>query len=421
MKMTSSNHLYLFFLFYLLLTLVGSFMVTEEKKKLSSLCPELLLFESVAFLEGMTFQLECQCKSKETKSVVWFYKKTVKTDVTLTQIYEEYAEANVDTTSELAIDSKVAVQGSDLLIYKAEEQDSGLYACGSGNGEFFYGYDVDIQDTENLYVAFQQQHGRPQQDLVTASFTAFTIFWEWSKCDRCDVTGEQRRLGLCYVRSEHLYWRFLLTDREIAPCGSDAVPETIQEELSDRRPEIFIRSCETPCYVKKTGFFGKFQNMWRSLVKLINYLPFINKVPINTVKHPLGSRLTLQCPGAKPGDAVAWDKGKKGLYRSEYLIGQKRAERVFIDHGNHLNFRFVTFSDKDTYYCWVEGKLKCGIKLQIETDPSIKRKITDPDSIKAIATIGISFVFFFLIFIIVHCVKCQRPECLPCIFQDVEM
>ncbi|KAG8566628.1 hypothetical protein GDO81_013324 [Engystomops pustulosus] len=382
-------------------------------------CPAFLLFDTAAYLSDMTIELPCHCKPETEKSVVWYYqrnmgnKKTrVLTDFNGTV---QLDVSNVRGKSDILF--RFSIRMFSLIVFKAQIEDSGNYMCGSQDGHFFYGYNVDIQDSKKAYVAFRDQQGHPQPDLTSKYFVSFTTFWEWTVCDRCDVRGEQRRIGLCYVNSSYLNPRFRSKQIDVTSCGSEAVPSKFRKKLSTRRPEIIVRSCTSPCHKAKKGILGAVTTLYHNIMKLKDYIPFISKVPTQLHTHPIGSKLNIACPGAKPEHAVAWDRDKDRLYRTEYIIGINKSMRVYIDHGNHLNFRSVQYNDRGIYYCWLEGKMKAGFKLAVQKNPVRRRHFEDPESVFAMKTIGICFVIFALIFILIHCMKCcclNLNHLLPC-------
>lgn len=382
------------------ITIVNAYVLAEkEQTNEKLLCPSIPIYESVAYGTDMTIELPCKCRPDTNTHVYWFYKQSVNSVATQMLTPD-------GTQKSLHVESKIITKMYNVIIHKARVKDSGIYLCGNGDGAFFWGYDLDVQDTSNAYVAFQEHHQDPQPDLQTEHLTAFTAFWNWQKCDRCDAPGEQRKIGFCYVSSAYLEPRYMLSQSSVVPCGSHGIPDNLRKEISNRRPEIFIRSCNVPCHTRVPGLKGTVHYFLHKLSKITKFIPFFSKAPTKKHTHTLGSSLTLACPGAKPGDAVAWDKTNKHYYKSDHLIGQKKATRIFIDHGNNLNFRFVRYSDEATYYCWLQGKLKAGIKLTLQADPTEKRKFSDADSIRALRYIGVSFAIFLFIFLIVHCLKC---------------
>ncbi|KAM5191465.1 Ig-like V-type domain-containing protein FAM187A [Mantella aurantiaca] len=374
------------------ITAVSSFVGTKEEMIYNkALCPAIPNFDTVAYLSDMNIELPCQCRIDKKIPIVWYYKKSANSLKTRMLTSSE--------KSSLHFESKITIKMNSIIIHKIQVEDSGLYICGSSDGEFLWGYDVDVQDVEGAYVAFQDNHQFRQPYITTKHLTAFTAFLEWEHCDRCDMRGEQRQIGLCYIKSTYLDPRYEVTESGIASCGSGAVPPILQVELADRRPEIYFRSCEIPCYQKENGVIGTIKNWLHSLSKLKGYIPWLPKAPIEKHVHYLGNSLTLTCPGAKGEDAVAWDKDSRRLYKADYLIEQVKTKKMFIDYGNNLNFKSVSFSDQAIYYCWVQGKIKAGIQLVVQADPTENRKLHDADSILAMRYIGISFGIFTLIFI----------------------
>lgn len=395
--------------FLLHLTPASSYVIVERDDIFrSAQCPAFILFENAAYLSDMTLELPCRCKPEITRAVVWYYQKNtgakkirVLTDFNGTvQLDSENVHSGFD------IVLRFSIRMFSLIVFRAQMEDSGNYMCGSQDGHFFYGYNVDIQDSKNVYVAFEDRHGHLQQDLISKYFVSFTIFWQWSMCDRCGVRGEQRRIGLCYVNSTYLNTRFYTTQHHVSSCGSEAVPSKFKKLLSFRKPEIIVRSCMATCHKPLMGSPGNLSTLMHDIMKLKDYIPWLPKVPTQFHTHPLGSRLSIACPGAKPDHAVAWDKNDDRLYRTEYLIGINKSMRVFIDHGNHLNFRFVQFNDEGVYYCWLQGKMKAGFRLAVQSDPVKKRRFSDSESIFAMKIIGMSYVFFTILFILGHCSKC---------------
>ncbi|XP_018431494.1 PREDICTED: Ig-like V-type domain-containing protein FAM187A [Nanorana parkeri] len=405
----------LFILFCWQIPTAGGFVISEEEIKYSKVsCPAIPSFDTVAYATDMNIELPCLCMPDTKTPVIWYYKDTLRS---LNTKLLTTPAGKADDYVSLHLESKIITRFYSLIVQKARVKDSGLYICGSSDGQFYWGYDVDIQDFSNAYVEFEDHHQHPQPNLVSDQLTAFTSFWEWSQCDRCDVRGEQQKVGLCYVSSTYLDLRYRLTETGVASCGSDAVPPNLKEQISWRRPEIFFRNCETPCHNRKAGVLGTIKYWLHKLNKIKDYIPWLPKAPTEQHTHTLGSSLTLACPGAKPQDAVSWDKGNINLYKSDYFIGQEMAKRIYIDHGNNLNFRYVTFNDKATYYCWLKGQLQAGIKLLITTDPIHQRKFTDAESYLALKIIAYSFCIFISIFVVVHCVKCfvYNFRCFPCI------
>uniref|UniRef100_A0A8C5QGT7 Family with sequence similarity 187 member A n=1 Tax=Leptobrachium leishanense TaxID=445787 RepID=A0A8C5QGT7_9ANUR len=340
------------------------------------ICPAFLVFESVAYLTDMTFELPCHCKPEQISSVVWYYQK---------RLSSRFTQVLTDFKGSTVIDSEAVLSGSDLLqrfsirmfsliVFQARAQDSGHYICGTHDHQYFYGYYVDMQQSKGAHLVFKDQNSHTQEDLITNEFVAFTTFWEWTLCDRCSVRGEQRRLGLCYIRSDYLYPRYLFNEDNVASCGSGAVPSRFKTYLAHRKPEILVRSCTAPCYVASNGLMG-----------------------------------------AKPHLAVAWDKNDERMYLTQYLVGVNKSMRVYIDLGNHLNIRYVQRNDRAIYYCWLQGKRQAGFRLEVTRDPKRLRKLTDQESIFAMKIIGLGILCYAAVFMLVHCLKCfvYNFKCLP--------
>ncbi|XP_056415247.1 Ig-like V-type domain-containing protein FAM187A [Hyla sarda] len=372
----------------------------------STKCPAYLLFETAAYLSDVTIELPCQCKPEETKYVVWYYQKKSGDKPMVLTDFKGTVQLDVENVRDAYDTSlKFTIRMFNLIVHKAQIENSGNYLCGTQDGHFFYGYNVDIQDSKDALVSFVEKDGKPQPHLKNKYFVAFTTFSDWTVCDRCDVRGEQRSIGLCYVNSSYLNPRFHANKNDVSSCGSEAVPLKFKKLLSKRRPEILIRSCMTKCHVRKKGVMGMLSTLMHTIGKLKDYIPWISKVPMEIHTQTMGSRMSISCPGVRPEHAVAWDKDNERLYLTENLIGAKKSMRVFIDHGGHLNFRSIQYSDAGTYYCWLQGKLTAGFKLSVQRDPLKKRKFSDPDAIFVMKNILISIPVLIIIFLVVHCAK----------------
>ncbi len=118
----------------------------------SRACPAFLVFDSAAFLADMTIDLPCHCKPEETHSVVWYYQKQVGS--MNTKVLTDFEGTTVVESSKVGrgsdLRSRFSIRLFSLLIFRVQKADSGHYICGTASGEFFYGYDVDIQEVHKV-------------------------------------------------------------------------------------------------------------------------------------------------------------------------------------------------------------------------------------------------------------------------------
>ncbi|NXC41309.1 F187A protein, partial [Penelope pileata] len=382
----------------------------EEKEDVFKrmVCPAFLMFDNAAYLADMTFELPCNCKPEEVSNVVWYFQKnmgahetTVLTDFSGTMVVDS---GHIHVGSDVL--KRFSIRMFSLIVFRAQEKDSGHYLCGTKKGDVFYGYDVDVQPSKRISVAFLDQGQHVRDDYTGKVLSLFTTFWDWTTCDRCGVRGEQRRIGLCYVRSARLHPRYRTALPNVTSCGSRAVPPQRQGHGRRWRPEVAVRSCLVPCPQEDSPQEGV-----QAIANIIHKLgekPWLPRVPVQVHKHPVGRDLVIACPGARPEHAVAWDKGLVRLYRSRYLVGVNRTMRVFIDHGNHLHIRRLRFSDRGTYFCWREGKMVAGLRLSVGYQSRRSRSLRDPETVFAIKAIGTSYVFIGLVFVGVHVSRCCR-------------
>ncbi|XP_065603690.1 Ig-like V-type domain-containing protein FAM187A [Cyrtonyx montezumae] len=383
-----------------------SFAIEKEDIFKRMVCPAFLMFDNAAYLADMTFELPCNCKPEEVSNVIWYFQKNMGGQETT--ILTDFSGNMVVDSGHIHVGSDVlkrfTIRMFSLIVFRAQVSDSGHYLCGTKKGDFFYGYDVDVQPSKGIKVAFLDIGQHVRDDYTGKAFSLFTTFWDWTKCDRCGVRGEQRRIGLCYVQSTRLHPRYRTVLHNVTSCGSKAVPPGLQRSIRHRKPEVAIRSCMATCPQEDNPQEGV-----KAIYNVIHKLgrkPWLPQVPTQFYKHPVGEDLVIACPGARPEHAVAWDKGSVRLYRSRYLVGVSKTMRIFIDHGNHLHIRRVDFDDKGTYYCWREGKLVAGLQLRVIYVAKRRRSLSDPETIYIIKAIGVSYVFIVAIFIGIHVCRC---------------
>lgn len=385
--------------------LFGFAIIEKEDVFKKNACPAFLMFENAAYLADMSFELSCHCKPEDINSVVWYFQKSMGSQQT---------RVLTDFDGNLIVDSSHIKAGSDMLrrfsirmfsliVFRVQVEDSGHYICGTKKGDFFYGYDVDVQPSKGITVAFIDKDQHPQEDLEKKRFMIFTTFWDWTKCNRCDVRGEQRRIGLCYINSTYLFRRYHTTPADVASCGSSSVPKQFRKHVQNRKPEVVIRSCMILCKAKVAE--GR-ETSLSNIISKLEEKPWLSNIPVQFHRQTLGRGLIISCPGARPEHSVAWDKDSTRLYLSSFLTGVNKTMRVFIDHGNHLHIRFAQKDDRGTYYCWREGQVVAGFRLSIIYESRHRRTLDDPETQYAIKVILTSYVLITIVFAAIHFVRC---------------
>lgn len=390
-----------------LLNVLHALMVNEKDDVFErTACPAFLMFDNAAYLAGMTFELPCKCKPEEVSSVTWYFQRNV--DSPKVQVLTDFAGTVLIDSSHVRTGSNVLKRFSirlfSLIVFRAQVRDSGHYLCGTKEGDFFYGYDVDIQPSQRIVVAFLDRGQHVQENYTEKDFSLFTAFWDWTRCDRCGVRGEQRRIGLCYMQSAQLDPRYRTGLPNITSCGSRAVPAPLQHASRLRAPEVAIRSCQSRCLTKEVAKAGL--QAIANIISKVGQKPWQPPVPTQFHRQSTGSDLVITCPGARPEHAVAWDKDFTRLYRSHYLVGVNKSMRVFIDHGNHLHIQQLRGSDRGTYFCWREGKMVAGFRLIVFRQPQRRRTLIDPETIFAIKVIGMSYTIIGIIFLAINVGRC---------------
>ncbi|XP_045693247.1 Ig-like V-type domain-containing protein FAM187A [Phyllostomus hastatus] len=378
-------------------------------------CPAFLMFDNAAYLADMSFELPCHCKPEEVPAVVWYYQKHLGSSHTtvLTDFDGRVLTEAAHVRAGSALLARFSIRMFSLLVFRAQPEDSGLYFCGTRKGDYFYAYDVDVQSSEGMVATFRDLGQEPFADEYRGSLHVFTTFWEWTPCDRCGVRGEQWRIGLCYLQSPDLSPRFRKTLPDVVSCGSRAVPRKLRAQAQAHTPELLVQSCTVPCQNATTAH--------RGMMAIFNYLskagsrPWVPQVPIQYHQQRLGHGLIVSCPGARPEHAVAWDKDRQGLYRTQYLKGVNRSMRVFIDHGNHLHIRFTQLDDRGTYYCWRQGVRVAGFRLGVTSRGHYKVSFSDPEVRSAVELTLIGYLLITAVFVTIHLCRgcCYLFRCWP--------
>ncbi|XP_060749051.1 Ig-like V-type domain-containing protein FAM187A [Tachysurus vachellii] len=381
--------------------LLSGYQAPEDKEDIFTTrsCPAFLVFDNAAYVADMTIELPCHCKPADVLSVVWYYQKHLGPDnaKVLTDFSGTAITDSSKVGSEVNLRQRFSIRLFNLLIFRAQQDDSGHYVCGTASGHFFFGYDVDVQIALNVFSPLNLEQRDELKSNPNEHFRVFTSYWPWSVCDRCDVPGEQVRVGLCYVMSEYLQVRYLRESRNVTSCGSSAVPLRFGLSGADHGAELSVRSCESFCPPKPP-----LNPKRKALLEFLGYdNPASPEHQIYYHNHPTDSDVLLSCPKAKPQHTVAWDKGSTPLYRSQYMEGVDPNARVFIDLGHHLHFRPVKMEDKGTYYCWIQGRKTAEIRLGVYTQLGRQRSISDPESVFGLRAILLCYGVLTAVFLLI--------------------
>ncbi|XP_031600658.2 Ig-like V-type domain-containing protein FAM187A [Oreochromis aureus] len=384
-----------------------SYEAPEDKQDVfaRTACPAFLTFTNAAYLSGVTVELPCLCKPEQVQSVVWFFRKHLERSEDTKALTDHHGNHLLDPSQvphSGDLRSRFSIRLFSLLIFRAGPDDAGVYICGSAHKDFFYGYDLDIQEAATLsftnrLVSEAGDGKRDQSTDLSALYHLFTSFQPWSVCDRCGVPGEQVRAGLCYIRSRFLNVRYRRANQTIVSCGSGAVPRAFGLKRSRVAVKLEVRSCHMTCPSqappsKLLGLMSLFGSSSASLP---------TGLPLYYLTHPDGQVLTLGCPGARPDMAVAWDRGDEPIYRSEHSSGAGTDLRLIIDTGHHLLFQPAQTQDSGVYYCWLYGRRAAEIHLLVYPHFGSQSLLSHPDFPAAVRTVlgsyaAMTAVFFLL-------------------------
>ncbi|XP_034393983.1 Ig-like V-type domain-containing protein FAM187A isoform X2 [Cyclopterus lumpus] len=395
---------------------VWSYEAPEDKQDVFArkACPAFLTFTNAAYLAGVTVEIPCHCKPQQIQSVVWFFRKHLDGSKETRALTDHHGNRLLDPnivphSGELR--SRFSIRLFSLLIFRAGPDDSGIYICGSVHKDFFYGYDLDIQEARTLSFISRRMGVRQRLPSESTSkkrevrkglgstkslYQVFTSFRPWSVCDRCGVPGEQVRVGLCHVHSHYLHVRYRRANQTVTSCGSGAVPKAFgQLKQSSVGARLQVKSCQVTCQTQAPPS--------SKILALMTFLGYNSaSLPVFYLNHPAHRILTLGCPGARPNMAVAWDRGFEPIYRSEHLAGRDLnapPPRLLIDTGHHLLFQPAKTQDSGVYYCWLEGHRAAEIRLLVYAHLGRGQSVTShPDFWIALQTVLRSYVVMTAVF-----------------------
>uniref|UniRef100_A0A667Y936 Family with sequence similarity 187 member A n=1 Tax=Myripristis murdjan TaxID=586833 RepID=A0A667Y936_9TELE len=389
---------------------VCSYEAPEDKEDVFArrACPAFLSFTNAAYLAGVTVELPCHCKPPQVHSVVWFHKKHWGGSEDTRLLSDHHGNKLLDSSRvphSGDLRSRFSIRLFSLLIFRAGPDDSGVYLCGSAHRDFFYGYDLDIQEAHTLPA---DGPGAPQP-----LYRFFTSYRRWSVCDRCGEPGEQVRAGLCYVHSRFLHVRYRRTNHTAASCGSGAVPRAFGlSRLGSRGgAEMEVRRCQVKCPPQPPPS--------PKLLALMAFLGYSSssrpaEVPVYYLNHPAERVLTLGCPGARPNLAVAWDRESEPIYRSEHHVLGRNVSgappRLLIDMGHHLVFTPAKTEDSGVYYCWLQGRRTAEIRLLVYVRLGRGQSVTShPDFLLALRMVLAAYSVMTAVFTLL--VLLRAPCC----------
>ncbi|XP_075995831.1 Ig-like V-type domain-containing protein FAM187A [Genypterus blacodes] len=378
-------------------------------------CPAFLSFVNAAYLRGVTVELPCSCKPTQVQSVVWFYKKHPRSSeetIVLTDHHGNQVLDNKRVSQRSNLQSRFSIRLFNLMIFRAALNDSGIYICGSDHKDFFYAYDLDIQDTHTFSFNTSPSRGRAwtrrRSAAPQALFRLFTNYQRWSVCDRCGVPGEQIRIGLCYIQSKYLYVRYRQVNQTVASCGSEAVPRDFGLWKQGRGgAKMLIRKCQVTCPPAPPP---------PSRLDGLLWFLGLSSAPKGAMSvfyltRPEDRVLTLGCPGARPNLAVAWDRGSEPLHRSKHMRG-RNGSRLQIDTAHHLVLRPAKPQDSGVYYCWLQGRRVAEIHLLVYARLGRGQSVTlDPNFYSALRTVVQSYVAMTTMFCLLLCVRLGYRLC----------
>lgn len=113
------------------------------------------------FIDQMIKNSDCQCKCLgyyvrcvfQVQSVIWFFRKHLDDSKETKALTDHHGNKLLDPSDILqsrSLQSRFSIRLFSLLIFRASPDDSGIYICGSAHRDYFYGFDLDIQDMDKI-------------------------------------------------------------------------------------------------------------------------------------------------------------------------------------------------------------------------------------------------------------------------------
>lgn len=84
---------------------------------------------------------------------MWFFRKHLGSSRETRALTDHHGNKLLDprrVPHSADLQSRFAIRLFSLLIFRAGADDSGVYICGSAHKDFFYSYDLDIQEARTL-------------------------------------------------------------------------------------------------------------------------------------------------------------------------------------------------------------------------------------------------------------------------------
>lgn len=89
----------------------------------------------------------------QVQSVIWFHRKHQHGSKETRVLTDHHGNKLADPSDILhsrSLQSRFSIRLFSLLIFRAGPDDSGVYVCGSSQGDYFYAYDLDIQEAQKV-------------------------------------------------------------------------------------------------------------------------------------------------------------------------------------------------------------------------------------------------------------------------------
>ncbi|XP_072304730.1 Ig-like V-type domain-containing protein FAM187A [Eucyclogobius newberryi] len=364
-------------------------------------CPAFLTFKNKAYVEGTTVVLPCPCKPMEVQQVIWYHRDHATNPKEAEALTDDDELTSVDPDAiphAAGLRSRFTIRMFSLVVFSSRPEDSGIYICGSKK-DFFYAYDLDIQEARKITLTVSP---RSKDTPISDLYETFTIFENWTMCDRCERPGEKVRVGLCYVKSDNLPPRYQGPNLTVNSCGSGGVIKVFGH-ISHKGAELEVTNCEESCQAKSTSRKRDSQIHVHGSSSSSQDV----QVKVYHLNHPAKTILTIGCPGAKANMAVAWDKGTTPMFKRDHIEPvEGPIPRISIDTGHHLVFNLAQQEDSGEYYCWLQGRLVAQIHLLVYAHMGRNHPvITNPELFPALNLILVSYIGMTAVFLLILVIK----------------
>ncbi|XP_071953569.1 uncharacterized protein [Antedon mediterranea] len=275
---------------------------------------------------------------------------------------------------------------NELMIKQIRLSEKGVYYCWTNsfkNSTYILNvkkpgklHTVDLDAKEKPYAIKMRKDDEGLEEEYV-----YTIWGEWNRCSACNVAGERRRFGFCFIKLNHEEYFGSV------PCGS-AEAKRYDNKNSKRLDEVLVERCDITCSDAQKAY---------GILEKMNLLKELNLVKQRLKVHS-GDNIRLKCLGTSVDDPVGWRNGSTELNLQEVRKGKGHLK---ITMAHALIIININKTDSGEYDCHVGGELRATYVLTV-TDPLIDRKGLTASFYYMSSLFVVYFVMFVALMVMKH-------------------